>query len=203
MDHNKVPRKLTSREKERLVEVSEELHKKDPAHRRKANLDFFIYLIVMLVVVFSLRQFVGEPIMVDGPSMDYTLASGERMLVEKVSYLVKEPERGDIIICYYPGYDVSCVKRVIGLPGDTVEIRGGITYLNGEPLDESEWTAEPFMWYDYAGTIVPKDHVFVMGDNRNNSKDSRDPSVGCIPYERIVGRAIAVIWPFSEFRSLT
>ena len=203
MENKQPVRKLTSREKERLLEASEELHKNDPAYRRRSNLDFILYLIIMLIAVFSLRQYVGEPIMVDGPSMDYTLASGERMLVEKVTYLVKEPQRGDIIICYYPGYDVSCVKRVIGLPGDIVEIRGGLTYVNGELLDESEWTAEPYMWYDHSGVIVPKDHVFVMGDNRNYSKDSRDFTVGCIPYERIVGRAIAVIWPFSNFRSLT
>lgn len=199
--NNETTRKLTSREREHLAEAAEELHKKDPEYRRRGNLEFFIYLVIMLIAVFSLRQFVGEPIMVDGDSMVHTLTDQERMLVEKVTYLVREPARGEIIICYYPGYDVSCVKRVIGLPGETLEIRGGITYIDGEPLDETEWIAEP-MWYDLPPTTVPEDSVFVMGDNRNWSKDSRDPSVGCIPYERIVGRSVAVIWPFDRVRSL-
>lgn len=202
MEHNNKFHKLNARERGRLQEVSEELHKNDPAYRRRSNLDFFIYLAVMLIAVFALRQYAVEPIRVDGESMVNTLADGERMLVEKVSYLVREPRRGEIVICYYPGYDVTCVKRVIGLPGETVEIRGGVTYIDGQPLDETEWIAEQMWYYDIGPVTVPENSVFVMGDNRNYSKDSRDSSVGPIPYERIVGRASAVIWPFGNFRSL-
>ena len=132
------------------------------------------------------------------------------MLVEKVSLWFSEPQRGDIVICYYPGYTVSCVKRVIGLPGETVSIENGIIYINGKELEESAyWKYRGEIDFDmtpnetdFGPFPVPEGQYFVMGDNRNNSKDSRAWGVGAIPYERITGRAHFVIWPLYAARSI-
>ena len=123
------------------------------------------------------------------------------MFVDKTSYLFNEPKRGDIIICYYPNHTASCVKRVIALPGETVCVMDGVVYVNDEPLDESEYWND-YVFYNTWPVIVPEKCVFVMGDNRNESLDSRSAEVGPIPYNRIVGRARSVIWPLSSFRSL-
>ncbi len=154
------------------------------------------------MVALVIRAFFVEPIRVDGDSMLPTLIDGEHMVVEKLSYWTRGPARGEIIICFYPGYTESCVKRVIGLPGDAICVRNGRIYVNGEALDESSyWTG------DIIGEMEPvtvgEKEVFVVGDNRNSSKDSRAPSVGCIPYNKIVGRVTAVIWPLSEFKKIS
>jgi signal peptidase I len=110
--------------------------------------------------------------------------------------------RGDIVICFYPGYTESCVKRVIGLPGETVSISGGDIYIDGELLDESDyWQGE--IIGDMEPVTVGNREVFVVGDNRNGSKDSRNPSVGCVPYSKVVGRVIAVVWPVSEYETFS
>lgn len=164
------------------------------------NLDFLIYILVVVTCALGIRAFLFEPIRVEGDSMVPTLLNGEHMFVEKVSYWFHGPQRGDIIICYYPGYTESCVKRVIGLPGDTVEVREGRVLLNGEALDESlYWSGEIFS--DTSPVTVGKKELFVMGDNRNGSKDSRAASVGCIPYAKVVGRVRCVIWPVGSLRS--
>ena len=133
--------------------------------------------------------------------MEDTLFNEERMFVEKVSYWFKAPRRGDVIICYYPGYTESCVKRVIGLPGETIAIQDGQVYIDNQLLDESEYW-EGYIYGDYPPTEIPEDCVFVMGDNRNASGDSRVSSVGSIPYHRIMGRARSVIWPLNRIRGL-
>lgn len=184
-----------------LRQAAEELHSQDKEYRRFMNWDFFLYLLTVLLIAFAIRAFVAEPIVVDGESMHPTLLDHEYMLVEKLSYYVERPERGDIIVCYYPGFTVSCVKRVIGLPGDEIYVWDGEVYINGDPLDESAY------WDDYvrgnmAPLTVPENTVFVMGDNRNVSGDSRDPSVGSIPYEKVVGRTVAVLWPLDEMRAV-
>ena len=138
---------------------------------------------------------------VSGDSMYDTLIHNERMFVEKVSYWFERPQRGQIIICYYPNHTSTCVKRIIGVPGDRVAITGGELYLNGEKLDESAYW-EDLIWGDMAEITVPEDCVFVMGDNRNDSSDSRSPLVGPIPYSRIVGRVRSVIWPIEEARKV-
>ena len=126
-----------------------------------------------------------------------TLVHNEYMLVEKVSYWFGMPKRGDIIICYYPGYKESCVKRVIGLPGETVSIQDGTVLINGIPLNESDyWNDE--IYGDMEGKTVGRREVFVMGDNRNGSKDSRNDTVGCIPMTKVVGKVRAVLFPFSR-----
>ncbi len=192
---------LNKKDVETLRRAAEELHNQDKEYRRFMNWDFFLYLLTVLLVAFSIRAFVAEPIVVDGESMYPTLMDHEYMLVEKLSYYVERPERGDIIVCYYPGFTVSCVKRVIGLPGDEIYVWDGEVYVNGEPLNESAY------WDDYvrgnmAPQVVPENTVFVMGDNRNVSGDSRDPSVGPIPYEKVVGRTVAVLWPLDEMRAV-
>lgn len=183
--------------------AAEALHENDKPYKRDSDLRFIISLIVAVTLAFALRLFIAEPVMVDGESMMPNLLDGERMFVEKVSLYFTEPKRGDIIICYYPNYTTSCVKRVIGLPGDTVSVQDGIVYINGEELDESEyWFYRGEMDFDVGETVVPENSVYVMGDNRNHSMDSRTWGVGAIPYERVIGTVRYVVWPFSSFRSV-
>lgn len=193
--------KLSARERNILYKEEDALHKADKAYTKRANLDFYLYLVAVMIVALSIRLFIFEPVRVDGPSMMPTLLDGERMFVEKVSLWAEPPARGNIIICWYPNEKDTCVKRVIGLPGETVEVRWGSVYINGEALDESPYWND-FIFSDMAAYTVPEDCVFVMGDNRNVSKDSRAPDVGPIPFARIVGHARSVIWPLSNTRGL-
>lgn len=176
-------------------------HEKDKPYKSAADKEFVIYLAAVLIIAFAIRLFVFEPVRVDGDSMYDTLLNGERMAVEKVTYMFERPQRGDIVICFYPGYTVSCVKRVIGVPGDTVEVSYGQLYINDELINEDEYI-DGMMLRDYEKTTVPEDCVLVMGDNRNASLDSRSATVGPIPYYRIVGKARSVIFPFSDIRPL-
>ncbi len=184
-----------------LQKRSMKRHEKDKPYKSASDKEFVLYLAAVLIIAFAIRLFVFEPVRVDGSSMYDTLLDGERMAVEKVTYMFERPKRGDIIICFYPGYTVSCVKRVIGLPGDTVEVSYGQLYINDELINEDEYVDE-MMFSDYEKTTVPEDCVLVMGDNRNASKDSRSATVGPIPYYRIVGKARGVIFPFSDIRPL-
>ncbi len=175
------------------------LYKRRVQAQHSDNASFFILIAVTLVAVLALRLFIITPMRVDGSSMLPALEDKERMLVEKVSYWFNEPQRGDIVVCYYPGSEISRVKRVIGLPGETIEVRGGKVYVNGALLDESSyWNG--YIYFDYGPFQVPEGQVFVMGDNRNDSKDSRNPSVGPIPFNRVAGRAIGVVWPIKKAR---
>lgn len=149
-------------------------------------------VLAVFIMVFIARSFT-----VDGPSMMPTLRSGERLLVDKLTYRFREPQRGEIIVFRYPS-DPShhFIKRVIGLPGDRVEIRGGLVYINGVALEES-YTNSPTISRFTSG-IVPAGHYFVLGDNRNNSQDSRSPLVGYVPRKLVVGRAILRFWPLTR-----
>ncbi|MEG2575304.1 MAG: signal peptidase I [Christensenella sp.] len=155
---------------------------------------------IAVAVAFVVRAFLFELILVDGPSMQPTLHTSERLAVEKVSRYVGLPARGDIIIVHYPdGTNNNYVKRAIGLPGETVEVKDSTVYINGEALDE-EYTNKEEAYADMQPVVVPQDSIFVMGDNRANSMDSR--MVGPIKHEWIVGHAVAVIFPFNEIRGL-
>ena len=168
--------------------------------RTYRNAEFLLYIVVVVLIALTIRAFIAEPTRVDGDSMIPTLVHNEDMLVEKMTYWFSDPLRGDIVICFYPGYTESCVKRVIGLPGETVAVKDGVITINGEPIDESPyWKGE--IVGDVDPVTVGAREVFVVGDNRNGSKDSRNPYVGCIPYSKVVGRVIAVVWPFSTFRT--
>lgn len=193
--------KLRGRDVAALQKAASELHYGDHEYTRATNGAFILYLITVLLIALSVRAFIGEPVLVDGYSMYPTLLDGERIIVEKLSYYAAPPARGDIVVCYYPGHTVSRVKRVIGLPGDVISVWDGAVYVNGEPLGESAY------WNDYifgsaSPETVPEGTVFVMGDNRNHSTDSREYGVGPIPFEKILGRAFCVVWPLNNLREI-
>ena len=139
-----------------------------------------------VLIAFVIRTFLFEPVRVDGGSMLETLQDGEIMFVTKYDYLTSGPERFDVVICHYPNRgSTNFVKRVVGLPGDTVEIRGGYLYVNGERYEEDYIEHRPYA--DFAAYTVPEGYYFVMGDNRANSHDSRADDVGPIARDQIVG----------------
>lgn len=193
---------LKKREKKAFLDASERFHKADEGYKSAENRSLFFYVVIIAVFALAFRLFIFEPIRVDGPSMESTLFNNEKMFVEKASFWFEGPKHGEIVIVYYPNYAVPAVKRVIGLPGETVAVKDGSVYVNGTAVDESAyWNG--FILGDMAPVTVPENCVFVMGDNRNNSLDSRNLlMVGPIPYCRIIGKARAVVWPISNFRTL-
>ena len=185
-----------------LRDRAEEQYENMRGSRSFRNVSFLLYIALVVLVALTIRSFIAEPIRVDGDSMIPTLVHNEDMLVEKMSYWFEDPLRGDIIICFYPGYTESCVKRVIGLPGETVEVKEGKIFIDGKALDESAyWSGE--IIGDIDPVTIPARHVFVVGDNRNGSKDSRNGSVGSIPYAKVIGRVVAVVYPFNETRTFS
>lgn len=191
---------MNRRDRARLKSRAEELNRDITAFRRRLSWEFLYSVVIMVLVTLALRAFVVAPVHVEGGSMEPTLYEDERMLVDKLSYCIVSPAYGDIVICRYPGHDYSCVKRIIGLPGDTVAVTNGVLYVNGAAVEEPY--IKEGMWLDFSETVVPAGHVFVMGDNRNHSSDSRSILVGPIPLEQVSGRAIAVVWPLSALRGL-
>jgi len=168
-------------------------------HRGGGNLQI---LGIALVLALLIRIFVAEPRFIPSASMLPTLQVGDRLVVEKISYHFREPARGDIIVFDPPqqlqvqGYakDQAFIKRVIGAPGQTVEVQKGRVYLDKTPLEEG-YIAEP-PDYHWGPAQVPEGQVFVMGDNRNNSNDSH--VWGFLPKENIIGRAFYRFWPLSR-----
>ena len=163
-----------------------------------------IYLLCVLGAVWLVITFVGQRTEVEGASMENTLHNGDNLIVDKLSYRFHDPERFDIIVFPFQFQDNTYyIKRIIGLPGETVQIMDdGSIYINGEKLEDNYGmevikpetigrAAEPIELGD--------DEYFVMGDNRNNSSDSRTDMVGNITRENIIGKAWLRIWPVSDF----
>ena len=189
---------LSKKELGKFRDAREELHKKDEPYRRAANSDFIIYLLTLMAVAICIRTFIFEPVQCIGDSMYPTLMNGEGMFTEKLTYTVSAPQRDDIIICRYPYHTEKCVKRVIAVPGDRISISDGAIYLNGEKLDESAYWSGYIEDSEMPEVTVPERSLFVVGDNRNHSGDSRH--VGFIPYWQVKGKVRAVMTPFSQAR---
>ncbi len=189
---------LSKKELGKFRDAREELHKKDEPYRRAANSDFIIYLLTLMAVAICIRTFIFEPVQCIGDSMYPTLMNGEGMFTEKLTYTVSAPQRDDIIICRYPYHTEKCVKRVIAVPGDRISISDGAIYLNGEKLDESAYWDGYIEDSEMPEVTVPERSLFVVGDNRNHSGDSRH--VGFIPYWQVKGKVRAVMTPFSQAR---
>lgn len=168
----------------------------------KEILSTSIYLLVVICAAYLIITYVGQRTQVLGSSMETTLSENDNLIVDKITYRFSDPKRFDIIVFPFQyATHTYYIKRIIGLPGETVQIdEDGNIYINGEILEESYGreiiqnpgrAVEPIQLGD--------DEYFVLGDNRNNSSDSRDPSVGNIKREDIIGRAWLRIWPFSKF----
>ena len=181
---------------------SDKRRKKKRENRREL-IGTILYVIIICAFAFVVLRYVGQRTVVRGHSMDPTLNDGENLIMDKFTYHFSDPERYDIVICRYPGRgDTNFVKRVVGLPGDTVELRDGYLYINGEKQEEpyindeyrSGWLNE------FSAYTVPEGEYFVMGDHRNNSNDSR--SIGPIGRDYIIGHVRTVVFPFNHWRGV-
>jgi signal peptidase I len=151
--------------------------------------------LILSIVLFAAINAVSARIRVDGASMEPTLQSGEFVIVNKLAYLFGEPTTGDVIVFHFPrDPDQEYIKRIIGLPGDRVEIKNGEVYVNDRVLDEDYIAASPV----YEDILeVPGDSLIVLGDNRNNSSDSHN--WGPVPLDFVIGKAMFVYWPPTEW----
>ena len=164
-------------------------------------LSFLLYVVVVVGITFLIIHYVGQRTYVSGSSMENTLSDGDNLIVDKLTYRFSDPKRFDIIVFPYK-YEENTyfIKRIIGLPGETIQVTDGKIYINGQVLDES-YGREVLKSGGIAETPITlgEDEYFVMGDNRNDSMDSRDPSVGVLHKSELVGRAWVRIWPLSKF----
>lgn len=181
----------------------------DVKKEKNVFLDWIKALIIAFLLAALIRFVLFTPIVVDGESMMPTLESGERMIVNKIDYKLSDIQRFDIIVFHAPEKK-DYIKRIIGLPGDTLEYRNDQLYINGKKLTEpyldkyksrivdGGTLTEDFSLEDYTGKkVIPKGYYFVMGDNRRNSKDSRH--IGVVAKSEIVGKASIVFWPMEQF----
>jgi signal peptidase I len=185
-------------------------------HLKNDTIEWIKAILIAIIIVVVIRWFLFTPTLVSGISMQPNFENKERLIVNKIIYNIRDPKRGEVVVFHAPEKK-DYIKRVIGLPGDTVMVKGDDVYINGEIIRESYIQAQ----VDEArakGTsynrivnfkveadgiraaTVPEGTVFVMGDNRSNSKDSRYDEVGFIPFDKIVGRADIVFWPLDEMK---
>jgi|SRR5690625_3020718 len=163
------------------------------------------FVIILVTIVIVVRTFFISPIIVEGPSMLPTLKDRDQMIINKFIYRVSEPKRFDIVV-FHASEEEDFIKRVIGLPGEHVAIENGKLYINDQEIEEpflheyNSRNQRSFRLEDLPGSYekIPEGHVLVLGDNRNNSKDSR--SFGLIKFEDIVGKASIIYWPPSRIQ---
>ena len=189
------------------ADEDEEQQKPDAAaRRRRALIDWVIVIGVALLVAFLVRTFVLAHFVVDGTSMASTLHDGDRVFVNKLSYRLHDPNRGDVVVLHEirGTTDRDLIKRVVALPGETIEVRNCEVTIDGRKLDEPYLDPQVVTPGNCGGdltpTVIPDEHVFVMGDNRGGSLDSRN--LGPIDESDLVGRAFVVFWPRSDWQWL-
>jgi signal peptidase I len=212
------PRKTGSPAAETLEEsarhaIDDRSANEAPSKTKTSNelVEWIKALAVAGILVFLIRWFLVSPFIVDGPSMEPNFWNRERIIVNKIIYDIRPPKRGEVIVFHVPEQGRDFIKRVIGVAGDTVEVSGDTVKINGETIDEpylkeaiEKAHAEGRLYnmqdgfpnHRFADGKVPEGMLFVMGDNRSNSEDSR--SIGFIPLDRVIGRADLVYWPISD-----
>ena len=167
---------------------------------KKEIISWILTIALAVILALILRIFVFEIVQVKQTSMVPTLNDSERVLVSNISYRVSDPKFQDIVVIRIDK-NTRYVKRVIGLPGDTVQIIDSRVYVNGKKIDEP-YLSEDLAYSDYPLTRVPENCYFVMGDNRPSSIDSRDPSVGFIKRDQFMSKVKFRVYPFSSFGSI-
>lgn len=159
-------------------------------------------ILIAIIAAFFIITFIVETVSVDGYSMYPTLNTKDRLMVEKVSYYFREPKKGDIVVIKYPkDPKEKFIKRVMATGGDKIRVENNKVYVNGEVKDEN-YIFEQKM-EDFHEVTIPKGTIFVMGDNRNNSLDSRDERVGFVKLNMVVGKAALRIYPFNKWGILS
>ena len=173
----------------------------------RAFFDWVVVIAVALLVAFVVRTFVIAHFVVEGESMYSTLDTNDRVFVNKLSYRLHDPNRGDVVVLHQVtgASERDLIKRVVGLPGESVEVRNCTVLIDGRVLNEPYLDPEVVTPTNCGGDfvldgVVPNDHVFVMGDNRGGSQDSR--VIGSISEDDLVGRAFVVFWPQSHWQWL-
>jgi signal peptidase I len=176
-----------------------------PTSKSRTVLEYAILAVVAVAVALLIQAFLVKPYRIPSESMENTLLIGDRVLVDRVSWRFSDPQRGDIVVFHPPFDGPVLIKRIIGLPGDSISLTDGAVYINGKRLDEPyvrrvngvPEPSEPFSnglpWSLQRPYTVPADSYFVMGDNRTDSGDSRE--FGPVPRGKLVGRAFALYWP--------
>ncbi len=169
----------------------------------KEILDWVKSLVIAGIIAFIIHTFLFALVIVDGSSMEPTLHNSERLILNKISYSFNQPERGDIIV-FHANKSDDYIKRVIGLPGETIEVKDDQLYINGEltlePYLNSEEvkinSIDSVLTKDFGPVKIEEGHIFVMGDNRNNSTDSR--IIGTILIDEAIGKTNIIIWPLNK-----
>ena len=172
----------------------------EPKGILKELLGWIVYIAVIIGLTWLIITFVGQRTRVSGHSMEATLHDGDNLIVDKLSYRFRDPKRFEIIVFPYSHKENTYyIKRIIGLPGETVQVKDGYVYIDGEKLDEN-YGLEVMEDAGIAAEPIElgEDEYFVLGDNRNHSSDSRDPSVGILHRDELIGRAWIRIWPLDR-----
>ena len=193
-------------EPKKLLEMREE--EKKPfwtPERKKDAREWVVSIVTALLAVLIIRSFFFTIIRVDGTSMTDTLLNNDRLFVTVLDMKLHGPDRFDVVITHYDDTRKEYVKRVIGLPGDTLEVKSGVLYVNGEAYEEPFLSPDRIVnyslpQYDFGPIEVPEGSYFVMGDNRDNSRDSR--RVGFLSEDKIVGKVRYIIWPLNRIGSV-
>lgn len=187
----------------------EDQHEHEVGSGVRAFVDWIVVVAAALTVAFLVRGFVLAHFVVDGSSMDTTLATDDRVFVNKLSYRLHDPNRGDVVVLHQTIGDRDLIKRVIALPGETIEMTNCEVRITEAGAAEARVLDEPYLDRDVISSTcggdfepvpIPADHVFVMGDNRSGSQDSR--AIGPISEDDLLGRAFVVFWPRSDWRWL-
>ena len=174
----------------------------NPSQEKRSGLMRFVLdileTLLLSLVLFAVINAISARIRVDGFSMEPTLKSGEFVIVNKLAYKLGNPILGDVIVFHYPrDPDQEYIKRVIGVPGDRIQISNGQVTINDVPIEEPYIAAAPNYQSEWT---VPEESLFVLGDNRNNSSDSHN--WGPVPMENVIGKAFFVYWPPEKWGSI-
>lgn len=195
---------------EPVVSETPESEQNPPKKKKSEAKEWIKAIVVALVLVIIIRGFLFEPFIVDGPSMQPNFYTSERVIVNKILYDIRDPHPGEVVVLKVPSQNRDFIKRIIAVGGDTVKVDGDTVTVNGKAISEpyiqaaidhahaqgSNYNINNFPTEQIPDGKVPQGYVFVMGDNRSNSQDSR--MIGYVPLGDIIGRADVIFWPLNK-----